>query len=100
MVFILSSVSDLSSLSFTSHWYAGIILPDEVLCGSYIWFKCQLSEYLPPTLNKSGPVRLLPQRKGWSYTNSPALAYSPYRSVSLLKGLTIWEWHPTQPSRI
>ena len=40
--------------------------PEEVLCGSYIWFRCQLSEYLPPTRSRSGPVRLLPQRKGWS----------------------------------
>ena len=40
--------------------------PGEVLRGLSMWLKCHASGYLPPTRCRSGPVRLEPQRKGWS----------------------------------
>ena len=57
-------------------------------------------ENLSPTRVRSGPMRRVDSRCGWSHAYSPASDSGPHRTSSPATGRTYWLWQYQQPSRM
>ena len=57
---------DVSKTFSRSQGNDGMLEPAEMERGSSMCLRCQMPGYLPPTLARSGPLRLEPHWNGWS----------------------------------
>src|ERR1035438_6599387 len=94
-----------SSGLFTIQGNGGITEPGTKSRGFLKCVRCHCVSYLPPTRDRSGPVRLVPNRCGLSYTNSSGVETGdrtprqPLRMVSATSVRVCCVWQYQQPSR-